>query len=479
MTAIPPPPFPRKGATDRMRLWPLSLLWRTFLLLALLMLLSVAAWFAIFRAYEREPRARQLAQTLVSVANLTRAALISARPEARHELLRELSDREGIHIYPAEVTDRIEPLPDRFFLHRVEELVREQLGPGTRLSLEREGEQALFVNFRIDDSDEGDYWLGLPRERIDRVFPLSWLGWGVAALLLSLCGAWLIVFRITRPLKDLQEAARKVGAGETPPRLDEGGPTELATVAAVFNQMSADLAQIDQDRALILAGVSHDLRTPLTRLRMGIEMSADEDLREGMTADIEEMDKTIGQFLDFARSEGGEAPQEVDLAALLADLASQYRRRGFRVDMAAAVTCPRSGIPGTQSASTPTFQTDLAVRPQALRRAVSNLIDNALRYAGADSPVELDLSAATEEFLIEVRDRGPGIPPQDVERIKRPFARLEAARSNTVGAGLGLAIVERIARSHNGRLELLPRDGGGLVGRLVLRPLESRATTTP
>jgi two-component system osmolarity sensor histidine kinase EnvZ len=144
------------------------------------------------------------------------------------------------------------------------------------------------------------------------------------------------VFRITRPLKALQEAAQKVGAGETPPRLDEGGPTELATVATAFNQMSADLAQIDQDRALILAGVSHDLRTPLTRLRMGIEMSADEGLREGMTADIEEMDKTIGQFLDFARSEGGEAPQAVDLAALLADLASQYRRRGFAVDVSAA-----------------------------------------------------------------------------------------------------------------------------------------------
>jgi two-component system osmolarity sensor histidine kinase EnvZ len=450
-----------------MKLLPRTLLWRIFLLLTVLMLLSVAAWFAIFRAYEREPRARQLAQTLVSVANLTRAALISARPEARRELLRDLSDREGIHIYPAEATDRIEPLPDRFFLHRVEELVKEQLGPATRLSLEREGEQALFVNFRIDDSDEGDYWLALPRERIDRVFPLSWLGWGVAALLLSLCGAWLIVFRITRPLKALQEAARKVGAGETPPRLDEGGPTELATVAGAFNQMSADLAQIDQDRALILAGVSHDLRTPLTRLRMGIEMSADEGLREGMTADIEEMDKTIGQFLDFARSEGGEAPQAVDLAALLADVASQYRRRGFTVDMAAAVP------------SAPTFQADLALRPQALRRAVSNLIDNALRYAGADRPVELDLAAAAGEFMIEVRDRGPGIPPQDVERIKRPFARLEAARSNTAGAGLGLAIVERIARSHNGRLELLPRGGGGLIARLVLRPLDSHATPTP
>jgi two-component system osmolarity sensor histidine kinase EnvZ len=439
-----------------MKLLPRSLLWRTFLLLAVLMLISVAAWFAIFRAYEREPRARQLAQTLVSVANLTRAALISAHPDSRRELLRELSDREGIHIYPAEPNDRIEPLPDRAFLQRVEELVREQLGPATRLTLEREGERALFLNFRIDDSEEGDYWLALPRERIERVFPLGWLGWGVAALLLSLAGAWLIVFRITRPLKALQQAAREVGAGGTPPRLDEGGPTELATVSRAFNQMGTDLAQIDQDRALILAGISHDLRTPLTRLRMGIEMAGDEMLREGMTADVEEMDKTIGQFLDFARSEGGETPQEIDVVAMLGEIASQYRRRGFNVE------CAGFGAVSAGNARA------LPARPQALRRAISNLVDNALRYAGAEKPVELDMTIAGMEFAIDVRDRGPGVPAEEVERIKRPFARLESARSNTAGAGLGLAIVERVARGHGGRLELFPREGGGLVARLIL-----------
>jgi two-component system osmolarity sensor histidine kinase EnvZ len=456
-----------------MRLLPRSLLWRTFLFIALLMMLSVAAWFAIFRSYEREPRARQLAQTLVSVANLTRAALISARPEARRELLRDLSDREGIRIYPADAADRIAPLPDRAFLQLVQDLVREQLGPATRLTLEREGERALFINFRVDDSEEGSYWMALPRERIDRVFPLGWLGWGVAALLLSLLGAWLIVYRITRPLKALELAARKVGAGETATRLDESGPSELATVAHAFNQMSADLAQMDQDRALILAGISHDLRTPLTRLRMGIEMAADEGLREGMTADVEEMDKTIGQFLDFARSEGGEPLQKVDVAALLEELAAQYRRRGFDV----AVTCPRSGIPGTQSAPAPTLTRAVSVRPQALRRAISNLIDNALRHAGSQSPVELVLSVGPGEFSIEVRDSGPGIPAGEVEHVKRPFTRLEAARTNAVGAGLGLAIVERVARSHNGRLELLPREGGGLIARLAL-PASSQAPAT-
>jgi two-component system osmolarity sensor histidine kinase EnvZ len=454
-----------------MKLAPRSLLWRTFLLVGLLMLLSVAAWFAIFSTYEREPRARQLAQTLISVANLTRVALVTARPEARRELLRELSDREGIHIYPAEPTDRIEPLPDHAFIQRVQELAQEQLGPGTRLALEREGERALFISFRLEEisaADEADYWLALPRERIERVFPLSWLGWGIAALLLSLLGAWLIVFRITRPLKALELAARKVGAGDTPPPLPEDGPTELATVSRAFNQMSADLAQLDQDRALILAGISHDLRTPLTRLRMGIEMSADDELRDGMSADVEEMDKTIGQFLDFARSEGGEPQSMIDLSALAMELAEQYRRRGF--DVVSDADNANSAVPPA-----PTF---VSARPQALRRAISNLIDNALRYAGAESTVEIGLATDAAHCSIEVRDHGPGIPAADIERMKRPFTRLDAARSNVLGAGLGLAIVDRIVRSHEGRFELLPRDGGGLIARVTLRAVENRKAAT-
>lgn len=451
-----------------MRLAPRSLLWRTFLLVALLMLLSVAAWFLIFTTYDREPRARQLAQTVVSVANLTRAALLTARPEARRELLRELSDREGIHIYPAEPGDHVTPLPDHAFIQRVQELVREQLGPATRLSLEREGERALFVSFRIDDSEataDTDYWMALPRERIERVVPISLLGWSVAALLLSLLGAWLIVFRITRPLKRLELAAQKVGAGETPPPLREDGPTELATVSRAFNQMNTDLARQDQDRNLILAGISHDLRTPLTRLRMGIEMSADADLRDGMSADVEEMDKTIGQFLDFARSEGGEPLSLIDPQVMLADLAEQYRRRGFNIVIEDVGTANK-----------------LLCRPQALRRAISNLIDNALRYAGAASAVDVVLnhtgSGTAAECRIEVRDRGPGIPQKDVERMKRPFTRLDHARSNALGAGLGLAIVDRIMRLHEGRLELLPREGGGLVARVSLRAADSLPSAT-
>jgi two-component system osmolarity sensor histidine kinase EnvZ len=442
-----------------MRLFPRTLLWRTFLLIAVLMLLSVLAWFYIFTTYEREPRARQLSQMLVSVVNLTRTALVTARTDARIELLRELSDREGIHIYPAEPTDRVAPLPERELVRRVQELVREQLGTETRLTLEREGERALFVSFRIDDGENGndgdEYWLALPPERLERHFPLQWLGWGAAALMLSITGAWLVMFRVTRPLKALEQAAAEIGRGRYPEPVAERGPAEIQTLARNFNQMNADLGRLDEDRALILAGISHDLRTPLTRLRMGIEMSStDATTQDGMIADVEEMDRSIGQFLDFARAGpadgNGEAIQTGDLTALLFDLVGQYHKRGVDLNAEIAAAPP------------------MPLRPQAIRRAVANLIDNALRHGQGDQPVDLNLSVADTSAIIEVRDRGPGIPAAEAERLKLPFTRLDTARSNTLGAGLGLAIVDRIVRSHNGRFALLPRAGGGLIARISL-----------
>jgi two-component system, OmpR family, osmolarity sensor histidine kinase EnvZ len=444
-------------ALQALKLYPRSLLWRTFLLVALVMLLSVAAWFSIFSLYDREPRARQVAQMVASVANLTRAALLAARPEARVVLLRELSDREGIHVYPSDVGEVVTPLPSDGVSRRVQEIVREQLGPLTRVTLELNGERGLFVSFRIEDDDEEEYWAALPKERLERVLPLSWIGWGVAAFLLALAGAWLIVFRITQPLKAMEVAARRVGAGDTPSPLPEIGPSEIATVARAFNQMSAGLERLDQDRALILAGISHDLRTPLTRLRMGIEFTTDESLRDGMIADVEEMDKTIAQFLDFARTDSGEPTQEIDLNALLTEIAAQFARRK---------------LPVTYSAP---WQEGLAPkingRPQAIRRAITNLIDNALRYGPIGDPQngpELSLAVVGRQIRVDIADRGPGIPAMEVEHMKRPFTRLDDARSNVSGAGLGLAIVERITKAHAGSLELLPRPGGGLIARIVL-----------
>lgn len=423
---------------------PRTLFARLFILLALAMTVSAIALSTLFAVSEQGPRARQMAQLLSSIANLTRAAVVAAAPERRVDLLNELSRQEGIRIYVAEDNEAELPPPEDPFLQEVQRQLTASLGPDTRLTLEREGERAIFLRTTID---EDYYWIAVPLERLD-FHSLQWLGWGALAAAISLLAATAFVSRLTRPLRNLAVAARQVGAGEHPPPLVENGPDELLAVARAFNQMTADLSQLEQDRALILAGVSHDLRTPLTRLRMGIEMAvSDDESRDGMSADIEEMDRTIGQFLDFARSDGGEAPGEVALDQLVEAVTEQYQRRQLPVN---ALTQPVPPVSG---------------QAQALRRVVTNLVDNALRYAPG-SPVELRVSLEAKYIVIEVADRGPGVPESEAERLKRPFTRLEQARSNAGGAGLGLAIVDRIVRFHGGTLALLPREGGGLVARV-------------
>lgn len=431
-----------------MRLLPKSLLWRTFLLLALLMVLSVIAWAAIFTSLQREPRARQLAQMVVSIVNLSRSALVTAQPDKRRELLLELSDREGIRIYPVDDDEVITPLPEGSpLLQMVAEEVRRKLGAGTRFSMARDEEEGFWVSFDIQDDE---YWLMLPRERVERKYPLQWLGWGLAALLLALAGAYLIMFRVTRPLRTLADAARDIGRGRQPAPLREAGPDEIRSVTHAFNQMSRDLARLDEDRALILAGISHDLRTPLTRLRLAAEMSADDDARDGISADIDEMDKIIGQFLDFARDTAGEPPEPTDLNSVIEHVVAPLQRRGARIE-------PRL-------AELPL----LMLRPLALLRLVSNLINNALRHGGEAAAIEVVTHHMGDRVVLEVLDRGPGIPEEEAERLKLPFTRLETARTGASGAGLGLAIVNRVAQGHGGRFDLLPREGGGLLARVTL-----------
>jgi len=430
-----------------MKLFPRTLLWRTFLLIAALILASVAAYFQIFRVYDREPRARQVAQMVVSVVNLTRAALVSARADLRRELLVELSEREGIRVYPAEPGEHvIEPPADRPMVQLALEEIRRQLGDDTRFAFEREGLRGFWVSFRIEDDE---YWVMLPRERLERQFALQWFGWAALTLALALAGAFLTVFRLKRPLAALTSAASYIGRGRIPPPLAEVGPAEIVTVSRAFNQMTRDLARLEDDRALILAGVSHDLRTPLARLRLGVEMSqVDPQLKNGMTMDIDEMDRIIGQFLDFARVAGGELAAPTDLAALAREVAGRYQENGHAL---------REEIEATPEAT---------LRPLAVRRLIGNLLDNAFRYGEKD--VRLRVGPCDGGVAIEVLDSGPGIPPDEVDRLKQPFTRLERARSGAGGSGLGLAIVDRIARMHNGTFELLPREAGGLVARVTL-----------
>jgi len=423
----------------------MSLFARSFLLIALLILASAAATVQLYRVYEREPRARELAQQTVSIVNLTRAALVNAAPVLRRNLLIEINEREGIRLAPLTGAEALEPLPNDALFGLVATRIRQALGGQTRFAFARDKVEGFWVSFTID---EDEYWVMLPRERFEPQFGLEWLGGGLALLGLALAGAWLIASTLSRPLGAIAAAAREVGRGQPPAPLTEAGPTEIRTVSVAFNRMAGDLAAMERERAMVLAGISHDLRTPLSRLRLAIEMSgADREIAEGMGTDVEEMDKVIGQFLAFARGED-EARVEGDLNALVAEIIEGYRKRDQSVVLASGK------LPALRFA------------PLAVRRALTNLIDNALRYAGGTVEVATRQDGAM--VLIEVMDRGPAVPDNELERLKRPFTRLSEARSGGGGAGLGLAIVERIARAHGGRFELAVREGGGLVARLAL-----------
>jgi two-component system osmolarity sensor histidine kinase EnvZ len=431
-----------------MILFPRTLLWRSVLLIALLLAVSHVAWLEIFRVSEREPRARQVAEQIVSVVNLTRAALITAEPSKRLGLLQDLSQDEGIQVYVGHPGERVAPLPDRPFLRMVEADVKRQLGAGTQLATSRDGMRGAWVSFRIDADD---YWVFMPRSRLERADPLRWVGWGILVLALALIGAYLIVARINRPLRELTRAADEIGRGKTPPPVSETGPVEIHTLARAFNQMSADLKRLDDERALLLAGVSHDLRTPLSRIRLGLEMldgQNDTALKAGLVQDIEDIDAAISQFLDFARVTEGEAiVPDGDLNAIAREQRDRYARAGKDVS-ARLVPLP-----------------PLALRPLAIQRLIVNLVENALRHGKGQ--VEIVTESAVGKVMLEVLDRGPGIPAADAERMLRPFTRRDAARSGT-GTGLGLAIVDRVARMHGGNVQLLARDGGGLRVRVEL-----------
>lgn len=435
-----------------MTLLPRTLLWRSVLLIALLLGLAHLAWLQIFRMSEREPRARQVAQQIASVVNLTRAALVTANPSKRLELLQELSREEGIQVYSGHPGERVSPLPQRPFLELVSAEIKRQLGAGTRLAVSRDGVRGAWVSFDIDGDE---YWVFMPRSRLERNDPLRWLGWGALVLALALLGAFLIVARVNRPLRQLAVAADQIGHGKTPQPIAETGPEEIRTLARAFNQMSADLKRLDDERALLLAGVSHDLRTPLSRIRLGLEMMDEKGagLKAGMVQDVEDIDAAINQFLDFARITEGEAVvTDGDLNALAREVCDRYSRSGKPLTARFAPRLP-----------------PLALRPAAIQRLVANLVDNALRHGGGT--VELETGIEDGRVTIEVLDRGPGIPAQEAEKMLQPFTRLDTARSSA-GTGLGLAIVDRIARLHGGSVQLLPRDGGGLRARVEL-PLKT------
>jgi two-component system osmolarity sensor histidine kinase EnvZ len=319
----------------------------------------------------------------------------------------------------------------------------------TELAWRREANGLIAVRL-----PEVPHWLSVPPMQPAHRFARTWLTTSAVAGALALLGAWLIQRRINRPLARLVQATQALGAGQRHVALPTDGPAETAALARSFNDMAAALARDEQERLLMLAGLSHDLRTPLAKMRLASEMlrepgPADPALLDTLDRSLHALDGLLTQFLDYARAAH---PGEQALPVVTVEL------RQFLAETLALAP----GQPQPTLADGPTVQQQ--ARPQALRRLVLNLVVNAQRHGAP--PIELACGEDAGGAWIEVRDRGPGIAPARVEALKQPFRRGDEARGSTPGSGLGLAIVERIARAEGATLQLLPRDGGGLVARV-------------
>lgn len=434
-----------------MTILPRSLFGRLVLLLAAVVALAALTSIILFRMERANLVNRQLSETKLTQLQSIRSALEGADGPERRETLARIGREFGVRVIPEDERPRIGQAPAGGpLMTDLAERLRERLGPQTEI---RFAPRLQMLLVRVIASGTA-YWVGVPvppRPPAEDL-PMRGLTWMLIVLGFLLIAAFTFARYLARPLRDLAAAAGRVGRGETPPPLPESGPSEIAAVNRGFNAMTANLRQIEHDRALLLAGVSHDLRTPLARLRLGVELGThDESTRGGMVADIVEMDRIIGQFLDFARNDSTTAFEPADLDAIVQAGVQRYAAAG------SPVTFAPGGVPR------------LPLKATAISRLAANLIDNALAYG--KPPIEVSTTVEGRSAVLSVADRGTGIAPDDVERLKQPFTRASEARARTdgaAGAGLGLAIVERIARLHGGRFDLLPRNGGGMIARVTL-----------
>ena len=432
-----------------------SLFWRTFFFLALLLFGSIVAWLQTYRSLESEPRAIQSAQQLASLVNLSRVALRYSDAIARVSLIKTLAEEERVRITLREPKDKFELFESDKLSQRTSEELKARLGKGTLVASEVNGQKGLWVGFTVD---RDDYWLQTDESRIGPSRGSTWLIWLVTAAALSLLGAAFIARLINSPLKQLSFAASRMRDGDFDASLlDESAATsEVREVNIGFNRMAEQLSKIEQDRVIMLAGISHDLRTPLARLRLETEMSvADEDARAHMAADITQLDAIIDKFLDYARPE----PAMLASVSLNAVVDAAIYAMGEADNVRITVNIPDN--------------VNILADEVELLRVISNLLENARRYGKTPETgialIDVAAKARDQWILIKVRDHGIGVSPEALSKLTRPFFRGDAARTAATGAGLGLAIVEKTIQRMGGVFGLANTASGGLAAHIKLR----------
>jgi two-component system osmolarity sensor histidine kinase EnvZ len=434
-----------------MTFYPRSLLGRTAITIALTLLAFVTISTAASVYFIYNPMAKRHADDFAAIIVAAAHSLQDLPVEMHAELKNRLLADHGLIVaeQPFESLEITSDLPFYPFFH---EALDEQAGADLRIV-----EPADSPIIWVDVPAHGKIFrLGFDRERLGINPPVVLiLAVGVGALL-TLIASLLVVRRVVSPLNQLSDAVKKLSRGGNPPRIPEEGPEEIISLAKAFNRMSSDLQQLAENRTVMIAGISHDLRTPLTRLGLAVEM-LDQDSNRQLIArirhNLDTMNSLIRQFLQFSQGIEGETPVQLDLWQMVESLAADLKLDGSQIVL------HRKDPPCVYFA-------DAA----ALERVLANLLKNAAQH-GMGRLIDVSLHCNDEEVVIEIGDRGPGIPPEEVEAVFRPFHRLGSARTQfSGGSGLGLAIANQLAQKHGWKIELLPRDGGGTRAKLSLPP---------
>lgn len=421
-----------------------SLFARTALTLALAFVVFQAAAFWVVTRTLIVPVAERSADDLAGLIVLSAQTWVELPPQTRAAFERELARRHGLRLTTVDVGATADA-PHFAFRSQIEAALSRRVGDAVDLG-SVPGTTAAWLDIPVGGHD---LHVGFFPDRYAVKLPLAAIAVVALGAFLSLLTALFLVRRITVPLARAAQAARLVGAGELPEPLSETGPAELAELARRFNRMAAEVSELLDNRTTLLAGISHDLRTPMTRLQLNLELLRDAPSPariDRAVADLAEMNRLISGYLELARTTQAETRVRFDLAVLLDEVAADAG-----LSWAGAAPC------------------EIEAGRLAVRQIVSNLIQNAQRYGGG-TPVELVLECADTLARVIVRDAGAGIPDDQLEKVFRPFYRLETSRSQeTGGTGLGLAIVRQLAESNGWKVVLENRATGGLEAVLEIR----------
>ncbi len=434
-----------------MKLWPRSLFAQSALLIAGLMGATMAVTALLFLFWVQLPRLVGLVELTHEHLRTLRTALAFVPDAQRPAYLAQMATGSGLHLQATPPAAALEESSRPLLVAKFLALSREKLLPGERMFFQARPQPAIWAEIVVDSRH---YWARFASTPFSSDHSHYGLGLGALILALAAGGGWVIHRALNQPLQQLADVVQRIGKGQRVALIPEHGPEEIVAFIRALNRMNGDLKQLETDRNLMLAGISHDLRTPITRIQLAMEMLGgdfDHDMKRRVLANLAEIEGGLTQCLDYARDAADEPLQRADLNELARLCAMSYKANGHQL-----------GLDLCDEAET-------QVRPLAMERLLRNLLDNAFKYAG--EAVVVATRKRDDAVYLSVLDRGPGLSAAELEHLRRPFTRAALARNGPSGYGLGLAIVDKIVEAHRARIDFLAREGGGLEARVTL-PIE-------